>query len=96
MPQDTAVYAVVTVQSRKRPTRWCREAVFAAVEPELSHFGPVPDKTAQYDLQISWPSGRFFGPVNFTVACNATDDIGRPLAPVQPLPFAVVANPQLK
>lgn len=64
--------------------------------PTTTFLGPVPNKTAQYDIEISWPADQFFGAINVTVACNATDDSGRPLATVQPLPFAVVANPQLK
>ena len=61
-----------------------------------SFTGPAPQKEAQYDIEISWPPSQFFGGINITVSCNATDENGRPLAAVQPLPFAVVANPQLK
>lgn len=66
------------------------------VSPMTSFLGPVPGIDAQYDIEVSWPAGQFLGGVNLTISCNATDDAGRPLAAVQPLPFAVVANPQLK
>ena len=67
-----------------------------AASLQTSFLGLVPNKDAQYDIEVSWPAGKFFGAVNLTIACNATDEAGRPLAAVQPLPFAVVAQPQLK
>ena len=65
----------------------------AAVETTFT--GLAAGKEAQYDIELSWPAGQFFGGINITVACNATDDTGRPLAAVQPLSFAAVASPQL-
>lgn len=68
--------------------------VVASVETTFT--GLAPGKQSQYDIEIGWPAGQYFGGINITISCNATDDNGRPLAAVQPLPFAVVASPQLK
>ena len=64
--------------------------------PEISFFGPVPGKESQYDIEVGWAPGEFFGGVNLTVACNATNDLGQPVAAIQQLYFAVVPMPQLR
>lgn len=61
----------------------------------MSFLGLAPNTEAQYDVEVSWLPGSFFGGINLTLACNATDDLGRPLSAVQPLRFAVVAQAQL-
>ena len=66
-----------------------------AVTPAVAFVGLVPGRTSQYDVEIAWPRGEYFGELNFTVGCQATDDFGRPLETVQPLRVAVVEQFQL-
>ena len=62
---------------------------------QTSFVGRIPDKESQYVIEVSWSAGTFLGGVKLTVACNATDASGRPLAAVLPLPFAIVAYSEL-
>ena len=91
MPNVLSDFSVCRPQGHTIHKKSCAAAVV-----QTTFAGATPEKEAQYDIEIGWPAGQYFGGINITISCNATDDNGRPLAIVQPLPFAVVVNPELK